>query len=76
MHSTPVSMARPKLVNSSPIISASPMVIWRTPGGRFGDGGQRGHGLRHVAQRLARELDLEVHVAGAVVSGPPRRGRR
>src|SRR6218665_1177290 len=35
MHSTPVSIARPKLANSSPMTSASPISIWCTPGGRF-----------------------------------------
>ena len=34
MHTTPVSMARPKLANSSPIISASPTSIRRTLAGR------------------------------------------
>ena len=35
MHSTPVSIARPKLANSSPITSASPTSTTFTPGGRF-----------------------------------------
>ena len=35
MHSTPVSIASPKLANSSPITSASPISTTFTPGGRF-----------------------------------------
>ncbi|MCY1562715.1 hypothetical protein D9M68_1001560 [compost metagenome] len=35
MHSTPVSMARPKLANSSPCTSASPISSTDTPGGRL-----------------------------------------
>jgi hypothetical protein len=38
MHSTPVSMARPKLANSSPITSASPTSTTRTPGQLAHDG--------------------------------------
>ena len=35
IHSTPVSMAKPKLANSSPITSASPCSFCVTPAGKF-----------------------------------------
>jgi hypothetical protein len=35
MQSTPVSIASPKLCNSSPIASASPTVVCRMPGGSW-----------------------------------------
>jgi hypothetical protein len=68
MHSTPVSMARPKLANSSPIASASPTVVWITPGGRFFRLGRASARFFHLAERLLVQLDLEIDVAQAVVA--------
>ena len=40
MHSTPVSMANPKLLNNSLIASASPISVCVTPGGKLAKPGK------------------------------------
>ena len=69
MHITPVSIARPKLSNSSAIASASPTEVWITPGGRCLQARQRQGRLLDVAQGARVQLDLEIDVAQAVVAG-------
>ena len=74
MHSTPVSIARPKLANSSPITSASPTSTTLHAGRQVAAStGSCCTAAVDVAQRQARQLDLEVDVARAVVAVDHRR---
>ena len=75
MHSTPVSIARPKLANSSAIASASPTVVWITPGGRFFRLGSASAQLLRPRPAAAVQLDLEVDVAQRGRSGRSAPGR-